>query len=159
MRRYLDQTCCFRQIQRRITNLGQKECIDLRIELEILQNSNPFRISGSTINVGSFHVSCIVFQSKQVVAENNYFVTSILVKLDQVLTNLKLPRIHDVIKSLFSRCLLLVFLIKFHRHFTPNFSTLYFGDVTLISKLHPVCFVQFRPDDEVEIGDLVVFSQ
>lgn len=37
-------------------------------------------------------------------------------------------------------------------------STLDFGDVAIVLQLHPVGFVQFRPDEEVEVHDLVVFS-
>lgn len=42
--------------------------------------------------------------------------------------------------------------------FFIHLSTLDFSDVAVVLKLHPVCFVQFGSDEEVQIDDLIIFS-
>ena len=51
-----------------------------------------------------------------------------------------------------------VFRKKVRCHFTPDFNALNLRQVALVLQILPVRFVQFGPDQEVKLSNLVIFS-
>lgn len=93
-----------------------------------------------------------------VVREHNDLVASVLVVLDQELTGLELLWVHRVEQHALPRLLTKVLAVELWRHVAPHLRALHTGNVAVLSEVHPVGFVQFGSDQEVEVVDLVVLA-
>lgn len=78
--------------------------------------------------------------------------------LNQELASLKLFRVHAIKQHLLPTLFPQVFSIEFGSHVAPDFGTLHFGDMAVLGEIHPVRFVEFGSDQEIEIVNLVIFS-
>ncbi len=50
------------------------------------------------------------------------------------------------------------YLVEFRSHRAPDLCTLHLGNVPLLCKFHPVRLVELGSDQEIEIGDLIIFT-
>jgi len=97
-------------------------------------------------------------ESENVIRENDNLIPTILMILNQKLTRLKLLRVHTIEQHFLPRFLPQVFTVKLGSHVAPYFCTLNFCDVSILGEVHPVRFVEFGSDQEVQIVNLVIFS-
>ncbi len=93
-----------------------------------------------------------------VVTEHDDLVISPLVVLDQELRGSELVRIHHAQEHLLHGAQRQVFPVELGRHLAPNFSTLDSSDEAFLLQFQPIGLVEFRSDQEIEVGDLVVLS-
>jgi hypothetical protein len=90
--------------------------------------------------------------------EQNYLIVSSLVELDQKFQGPNFTGIHDIEKHLLSGLDGQIFAVKFGSHGTPDFGTLNTSQKALVLQLHPVGFVQFGANEEVQVLNFVIFA-
>jgi len=96
----LYKTCCFGEIQTRVTNLGKKDGVDLGIVLEVFQNAHTLILWGTAVNVSFVQLERIFLQSKNIIRKNDDLVASLLVIVNEELAGLEFVRIergYDVV--------------------------------------------------------------
>ena len=77
-------------------NLRYEDSTQKRIELEVLENSHPFRLVSWSVDEGFIELDSVVPQSKHIVREYDNLVGSLFVVLNQELARSKLVRVHCV---------------------------------------------------------------
>jgi hypothetical protein len=95
MRRYLNEASGFWQVQTGVTNLGEKDCVDGVVVLEVLQNAETLLLRRCTVDVSFAELLRILLQCIDVVGEDDDLVASRFVIVDEELTCLELSRVHD----------------------------------------------------------------
>jgi hypothetical protein len=83
-------------------------------------------------------------------------------QVDQVLTSEELIRIVDLqghfCPVLILLNLLKVLFIEMRSHWAPYLNALHSREESLLLQVKPICLVELRTDEEVNVGDLVIFS-
>ena len=96
VRRDLNETCSFREIERSITNFGEEERVDVFVVLKIFKDTETFVLCCATENEGFVQFLGIHVESVDVIREDDNFVAALFVVVDEELTGLKLLRVHGV---------------------------------------------------------------
>lgn len=117
--------------------------------LEILENLHPFPLRRRSVDIGFVQPNGIFLQGKHIVSKDNNLVIPPFMKLDQKLASSKFVGVHGIQQDSFLGFDCYIFPVKFRRHRAPNLSTLDFGDVAIILQLHPVGFVELRPNQKI----------
>jgi hypothetical protein len=98
------------------------------------------------------------YQGENFVRKNDNFVTSLLMKIDQVFCCYKLVWVTNV-QGLFLTFLgAPVFRKKVRSHFAPDFYALDLRQIALVLQILPVCFVEFGPNQKIKISNLFILS-
>jgi hypothetical protein len=71
--------------------------------LKVLQDLETLVLRRRSVDVRTAELVSVVLQRVHVVREDDYFVVARLVQFNQVLTDAKLVRVHDVEQGLFTR--------------------------------------------------------
>lgn len=101
------------------------------------------------MNVSLLELLRVSLKRIDVIREYDDLVSSRLMVVDQELAGLVLVRIHAVEEHSLARLLPQVLAVELRRHGTPHLGALHVRDVPVLGEVHPVGFVQLRPDEVV----------
>jgi hypothetical protein len=86
---YLNEAGCFWKIDRCIADGREKDGLDVIVVSKIFENVHSFLLTRSAVDKMSSEVLGVHLQSIDVIGENNYFVTSPFVIVDEILASLE----------------------------------------------------------------------
>ena len=158
MRGDLDDHIGCGQVDCRVTDLTDKDCIDDIVLLEMVEDVHAFELCCLTIDEWLAEFLGEVLLGEQLIREDDDFVATRLVQVDQILTSDELVWIADVEHLLLVLVACEVLLIELGSHLTPHFNALYVCEVALFCEIFPVRLVELGSNKEVKIHDgLCVF--
>lgn len=143
-----------------ITNSREDDDVDFITIPKVGDDVQSFSFSYFTANVRDSETVCQLLQRENMITKDDDFVTAALMKLHQIMAGHELIRIVEV-ERLLEVCVTFgigVFPIEPRSHFAPHFDALHSSQVPSVLEINPIGFVELGPDQEVEISDLIVFS-
>lgn len=82
MRRDLDETCGFGEVERGVADFGEEDRVDLVVELEVGKNLETLGLRSLAVDEGLLEFQCVSFQRVDVVREDDDFVAALFVVVD-----------------------------------------------------------------------------
>lgn len=89
MRRDLDEASCLREVERGVTDLGEKNRVDLVVELEVGEDLETFGLRRLSVDEGLFEFQCVGFQRVDIIREDDDFIAALFVVVNKELASLK----------------------------------------------------------------------
>jgi len=126
--------------------------------LELIKDSHALRARGGAVDVRLAKFLGIGLQGEDVVREDDDFVASLLMISNQELACPELVGVHHVEHLAFSWSGGGVLAVERGGHGTPHLCALHRCDVAIPLKVHPVGFIQLRPNQEIQVGDPFILS-
>lgn len=85
----MDEASCLGEVERGITDLGEKNCVDLVIELEVGEDLKTFGLRRLSVDEGLFEFQRVGFQRVDIIREDNDFIAALFVVVNKELARLK----------------------------------------------------------------------
>ena len=138
MRGDLDDHIGCGQVDGCVTDLTDEDCIDDIVLLEMVEDVHAFELCCLTIDEWLAEFLGEVLLSEQLIREDDDFVSTRLVQVNQILTRDELVWVADVEHLFLVPVTREVLLIELGSHLTPYFNALHICKVTLLCEIFPI---------------------